>query len=162
MDLVISPTSGKPIYEQLEEQIKNLIITKRLLPGDPLPSMRDLAKDLGISLITTKRTYKDLEEQGFIVSMVGKGSFVSENNLEFLSEYKYKEVEQFLRKAIEQSRMCDMSLDDMIEVLRMLYEEDADERGHRGQRPQEIIQGFRAGPYRHGDSQGCSDRCARK
>jgi GntR family transcriptional regulator len=160
MDLVISPTSGKPIYEQLEEQIKNLIITRKLQPGDPLPSMRDLARDLGISLITTKRTYKDLEEQGFIISMVGKGSFVSENNLEFLSEYKYREVEQSLRKAVEQSRMCDISLEDMIEVLRMLYEEGADERDYRGQGPQEIIQGFHARSHRYGDTEGSRDRCA--
>ena len=123
MDLVISPSSGKPIYEQLEEQIKNLIITKQLQPGDCLPSMRDLARDLNISLITTKRTYKDLEDQGFIYSMVGNGSFVSDTNVEFLSEYKYKEIELLLRKVIEQTKMCDIKLEEIKDILTMLYEE---------------------------------------
>lgn len=130
MDLIISPSSGKPIYEQLEEQIKNLILRKKLKPGDPLPSMRDLAKDLNVSLITTKRAYKDLEDQGFIVSMVGRGSFVSNTNIEFLSEYKYKEIESLLRKVIEQSRMCDVPLEELIEILRMIHEEDNHERIH--------------------------------
>ena len=123
MDLVISPSSGKPIYEQLEEQIKNLIITRQLQPGDCLPSMRDLAKDLNISLITTKRAYKDLEEQGFIHSMVGRGSFVSDTNVEFLSEYKYKEIELLLRKVVEQSKMCGIKLEEVQDILAMLYEE---------------------------------------
>lgn len=130
MDLIISPSSGKPIYEQLEEQIKNLILRKKLKPGDPLPSMRDLAKDLNVSLITTKRAYKDLEDQGFIVSMVGRGSFVSNTNIEFLSEYKYKEIESLLRKVVEQSRMCDVPLDELIEILKMIHEEDSHERIH--------------------------------
>ena len=85
--------------------------------------MRDLARDLNISLITTKRTYKDLEDQGFIYSMVGKGSFVSDTNVEFLSEYKYKEIELLLRKVIEQTKMCDIKLEEIKDILTMLYEE---------------------------------------
>lgn len=127
MEIIISPSSGKPIYEQLEEQIKNLIITKRLNAGDALPSMRDLAKDLNISLITTKRAYKDLEDQGFIVSMVGKGTFVSDANIEFLSEYKYKEIEVLLKKVLEQSKMCGVSLGEVKEILTMLCEEGSHE-----------------------------------
>ena len=146
MDIVISPSSGKPIYEQLEEQIKNLILARKLKPGDPLPSMRDLAKDLNISLITTKRAYEDLESQGFIVSMVGKGSFVSDANMEFLSEYKYQEIESLLRKVVEQSKLCDVNFDEIVEILRIIYEEGRDERLDNDIRAGEDLRRVLVGP----------------
>lgn len=132
MDLIITASSGKPIYEQLKEQIRDGIISGKLHPGDALPSMRELAKELKVSLITTKRAYQDLEAEGFIVSVVGKGSFVSSADLGFLSEYKLKEMEDSLRNAVEQAKLCKVSLEEMTEVLSMIYRED--ERWRRAYR----------------------------
>lgn len=122
MELFISKSAGKPIYEQLEIQIKDLILSGKLRPGDPLPSMRELAKDLKISLITTKRTYEDLEREGFIVSMVGKGSFVSDTDFGFLSEYKLNEIESLLSKAVEEAKACGVSLQELIDIVSIFYE----------------------------------------
>ena len=80
MDIIISNASGKPIYEQIVSQIKQLILSNALQAGDALPSMRLLAKDLRISVITTKRAYEELEREGFIETIVGKGSFVASKN----------------------------------------------------------------------------------
>ncbi len=84
MDIIISNSSGKPIYEQITGQMKNMIISGELKPGQSLPSMRLLAKELRISVITTKRAYEDLERDGFITTLVGKGSYVSETNTELV------------------------------------------------------------------------------
>ncbi len=124
MELIISTSSGKPIYEQLKEQIKDKIISGELEPGYALPSMRDLAKDLKVSLITTKRAYQDLESEGFIITAVGKGSFVSSNDIGLLSEYKLKEMEENLRNAVKQAKLCKVSLDEMSEILEMIYREE--------------------------------------
>ena len=93
MDIIISNSSGRPIYEQITSQIKGLIMNGTLKPGDPLPSMRLLAKELRISVITTKRAYEDLERDGFITTIVGKGSFVQEADQEFVREERLKAVE---------------------------------------------------------------------
>ena len=119
MDLVISTSAGKPIYEQLKEQIKDKIISGELEPGYALPSMRDLAKELKVSLITTKRAYQDLEAEGFIVSAVGRGSFVSSTDIRLLSEYKLKEMEDNLRRAARQAKLCKVGLEELQEVLSM-------------------------------------------
>ncbi|MBR6205333.1 MAG: GntR family transcriptional regulator [Candidatus Methanomethylophilaceae archaeon] len=132
MDLVISTSAGKPIYEQLKEQIKDKIISGELEPGYALPSMRDLAKELKVSLITTKRAYQDLEAEGFIVSAVGRGSFVSSTDIRLLSEYKLKEMEDNLRRAARQAKLCKVGLEELQEVLSMIYKED--ERWRRGSR----------------------------
>ncbi len=124
MELIISTSSGKPIYEQLKEQIKDKIISGELEPGYALPSMRDLAKDLKVSLITTKRAYQNLESEGFIITAVGKGSFVSSNDIGLLSEYKLKEMEVNLRNAVKQAKLCKVSLDEMSEILEMIYREE--------------------------------------
>ncbi len=121
MELVISKSAGKPIYEQLEVQIKNMILCGKLRPGDPLPSMRELAKDLKVSLITTKRTYEDLEKDGFIVSMVGKGSFVADTDLGFLSECKLSEIESLLSKAVEEAKTYGVDLHELIDIMTILY-----------------------------------------
>jgi GntR family transcriptional regulator len=126
MDLIISTSSGKPIYEQLKEQIKDKIISGELEPGYALPSMRDLAKELKISLITTKRAYQDLESEGFIITAVGKGSFVSSNDLRLLSEYKLKEMEENLRNAVKQARLCKVELEEMQDILSMIYQEESE------------------------------------
>ena len=132
MDLVISTSAGKPIYEQLKEQIKDKIISGELEPGYALPSMRDLAKELKVSLITTKRAYQDLESEGFIVSSVGKGSFVSSTDIRLLQEYKLKEMEDSLRRAVRQAKVCKVGLDEIQEVLSMIYKEE--ERWRRAYR----------------------------
>ncbi|ACL20306.1 GntR family transcriptional regulator [Desulfitobacterium sp. LBE] len=123
MDIIISNSSGKPIYEQITSQIKNLIITGELKPGEALPSMRLLAKELRISVITTKRAYEDLERDGFIQSIMGKGSFVAAQNTEFIREEHLRKVEEYLQKAIETAKLSDISLEELMEITAMLYKE---------------------------------------
>lgn len=123
MDIIISNSSGKPIYEQITSQIKNLIITGELKPGEALPSMRLLAKELRISVITTKRAYEDLERDGFIQSIMGKGSFVAAQNTEFIREEHLRKVEEYLQKVIETAKLSDISLEELVEITTMLYKE---------------------------------------
>ncbi|AFM00202.1 MULTISPECIES: GntR family transcriptional regulator [Desulfitobacterium] len=123
MDIIISNSSGKPIYEQITSQIKNLIITGELRPGDALPSMRLLAKELRISVITTKRAYEDLERDGFIQSIMGKGSFVTSQNTELIREEHLRKIEEYLQKAIETAKLSDISLEELLEITTMLYKE---------------------------------------
>lgn len=121
MKLIISNSGGQPIYDQIVTQIKNLIISGELGEGDALPSMRLLAKELRISVITTKRAYEELEREGFIVSMTGKGSFVAGKNLDFIREEQLRKMEEHLQQTVELSRTCGISLDELIEILRVLY-----------------------------------------
>lgn len=130
MDLIISNSSDKPIYEQISGQIKNRIITGDLLPGEALPSMRQLAKDLRISVITTKRAYEDLERDGFIETVGGKGSFVAPRNMEFIREEQLKKAESFLQDAVETAKSGGISLCELTEMLRLLY--GGDERPETG------------------------------
>ena len=106
MNIIISNSSGKPIYEQITFQLKQLILTGELKPHDMLPSMRLLAKELRISVITTKRAYEDLERDGFIYTVVGKGSFVADTNQDILREEHLRQVEDYLELAVEQARQC--------------------------------------------------------
>lgn len=122
MEIIIQNSSGKPIYEQILEQIKGMIINGELKEGDALPSMRLLAKELRISVITTKRAYEELEREGFIVSMTGKGSFVAGKNLDFIKEEQLKRVEEKLVEAVEQARVAKISLEEMQEILALLYQ----------------------------------------
>ena len=115
MKIIISNVKNQPIYEQIYEQIKNLIITEELKAGEMLPSIRGLAKDLRISVITTKRAYDELEKAGFINSVAGKGCFVAEKNLELIKEENLKKVEQYLEKAVKLSRTCGLTKDDLID-----------------------------------------------
>ena len=121
MEIIISNSSGKPIYEQIVSQIKNMILAGELKPGDALPSMRFLAKELHISVITTKRAYEDLERDGFIMTMVGRGSFVAESNTEVLKEEQLRIVEQKLEDAVEHARKSGVSLEELREIMEMLY-----------------------------------------
>lgn len=123
MDIIISNSSGRPIYEQITSQIKGLIMNGTLKPGDPLPSMRLLAKELRISVITTKRAYEDLERDGFITTIVGKGSFVQEADQEFVREERLKAVEGYLQAAVDAARQCGMDEQEAIEILKVLFEE---------------------------------------
>ena len=124
MDIIISNSSGKPIYDQIYTEIKSKIISGELKEGDPLPSMRLLAKDLRISVITTKRAYEELERDGFITSITGKGSFVSGKNTEFIREDNLRKIEEHMQSIIELSKGCNLSLQDLIEMISIIYEED--------------------------------------
>ena len=123
MDIIISNSSSSPIYEQITRQIKDHILQGELKAGDTLPSMRMLAKELRISLITTKRAYEELERDGFIETVPGKGCFVSEKNTEFLREEQLRQVEGFLQQAADAARRCGLSLDELREMLEILYHE---------------------------------------
>ena len=124
MDIIISNFSGKPIYEQITSQIKQKIMQGELKEGDALPSMRLLAKDLHISVITTKRAYEDLERDGFITTVVGKGSFVASTDSEFLREEQLRTAEAHLTQAVRAARLGGIDIEELVEVLRMLYEEE--------------------------------------
>ena len=122
MDIVISNSSGKPIYEQITTQIKNMIMNGTLPEGASLPSMRLLAKDLRISVITTKRAYSDLERDGFIETVTGQGSFVASKNVEFIRETNLRIVEEHLQKAVDVARSSDISHEELRDILKVLYE----------------------------------------
>ena len=122
MNIVISNSSGKPIYEQITNQVKAAILSGELSPGDALPSMRLLAKELRISVITTKRAYEELEREGFVETVVGKGSFVARQNRELLREARLREVEARLEQAVEAARAGGVSLAELQEMLTLLYE----------------------------------------
>jgi len=120
MDIIISNSGGTPIYEQIAEQIKAKIISGELNAGDALPSMRLLAKELRISLITTKRAYEELEAQGFIESYTGKGSFVKAKNTELIREETLRQIEELLAKAAEKARFCGITDEELREILTLI------------------------------------------
>ncbi|MFC5557749.1 GntR family transcriptional regulator [Ureibacillus thermophilus] len=124
MQVIISNQSKLPIYKQIYDQIKKQILTNELKAGEMLPSMRQLAKDLNISVITTKRAYEELENDGFIYSIVGKGSFVCEQNNEMILERKMKVIEEQLLSAIQNSKEVGIELEELKELLTLLYKED--------------------------------------
>lgn len=123
MKIIISNSSPDPIYEQVNRQIKAQIISGELREGEPLPSIRRLAQDLQISVITTKRAYEELEKEGFIDTVEGKGSFVAMQNKELLREKKMKIVEEKLAAAVEQSRLLGITRAELEEMLDLLYRE---------------------------------------
>ncbi len=124
LQIIVSNTSNKPIYEQVYAQIKSQILTGVLKEGEALPSMRALAKDLRISVITTKRAYEELERDGFIISQTGKGSFVAQKNLQIVKEEHLKQIEMHIQEIKNLSTMCDLSIDDVIEMFQTIYEEE--------------------------------------
>ncbi|HHT92867.1 MAG TPA: GntR family transcriptional regulator [Clostridia bacterium] len=124
MDISISNTSEMPIYEQIYNQIKAQIMQGRLLEGEALPSIRSLAKDLRISVITTKRAYDELEKDGFIYTVLGKGCFVSKRNVELIREAHLKEIEEFMKKIIDLASVIDLTKEEIIEMFNILYEVD--------------------------------------
>ncbi len=123
MNIILSNSSGVPIYEQIEEQIKSQIMTGDLKEGDALPSMRVLAKDLKISIITTKRAYEDLERDGFIESVTGKGSFVKGINSDIVKENMMFAIEEYLEKAVDKAILGKVSKGELTEMLTLIYEE---------------------------------------
>ena len=121
MDIIISNSSGEPIYSQISSQIKTLILNGALKEGDALPSMRNLAMQLRISVITTKRAYEELERDGFIESYTGKGSFVKAQNKELFYEEQLLQTEELLSQACEKAKLCGVSLDELKEILDLIY-----------------------------------------
>lgn len=128
MDIIISNANNQPIYEQIYVQIKSLIISGQLQEGELLPSIRNLAKDLRISVITTKRAYDELEKDGYIYSVAGKGSYVAEKNTEILREAHLKEIEEHIQAIIQLAPSCNLTTDDIIEMVKVILEEEYNER----------------------------------
>ena len=124
MDIILTNAGGQPIYDQIVSQIKAQILSGKLKEGDALPSLRTLAKDLRISVITTKRAYEELEREGFIVSLTGKGSFVAGANTELIREEHLRRLEEHLREAVALSHLCNLDLDGLTGILSMLYKEE--------------------------------------
>ena len=128
MDIVISNSNPKPIYEQIGNQIKNQIITGVLAPGEALPSMRLLAKELRISVITTKRAYSELERDGFVETVAGKGCFVAAKNREFLREEQLRKAQEALQDAVDIAKRSGIPLGELSGMLEILYGE-SEEKG---------------------------------
>ena len=123
MDIIITNSSGEPIYTQITNQIKDMILKGELKEGDALPSMRNLAAVLRISVITTKRAYEDLEREGFIESYTGKGSFVKAQNKELLREENLKQIEKLLLEACSKAKQSEVDIEELKEILEVLYSE---------------------------------------
>lgn len=123
MEIIISSNSNKPIYEQITSQIKAMVMSGELQNGEPIPSMRALARDLHISVITVQKAYEDLQRDGFIETAVGKGSYISANSREFYQEEQQRMAEDHLQAAAEIGRKCGIALPKLVELLSMFYEE---------------------------------------
>lgn len=121
MNILISNSSGEPIYEQIVSQIKAMIISGELAEGDALPSMRLLAGQLRISVITTKRAYEELERDGFIESYTGKGSFVKAQNPELIKEETLRVIDSLMGEICEKAKICGVGLDELKETLEIIY-----------------------------------------
>lgn len=126
MKIIISNASSEPIYEQIGRQIKAQIISGELKEGDGLPSIRKLAKELHISVITTKRAYEELEKEGFIDTVGGKGTFVAIQNKELLREKRMKSVEDMMADTVNEAKKLDISYEELREMLSILYDSSED------------------------------------
>ena len=122
MDIIISNSSNDPIYLQIVKQIKAMIMGGELKAGDPLPSMRNMALQLRLSLITTKRAYEELERDGFIETYTGKGSFVKAQNQEFMREENLRQIEELLGQAVDKAKIAGIDADELKSIVDMLYQ----------------------------------------
>ena len=123
MRIIIANSSQDPIYEQITRQVKSQIISGELAEGVPLPSIRRLAQDLAISVITTKRAYEELQREGFIDTVGGKGTFVAAQNPQFLREKRMRAVEEKLAAAVEEARLLGIGPEELARLLELLYKE---------------------------------------
>ena len=123
MKIIISNTSDIPLYQQIKDQIKDAILKKELVEGDPLPSIRSFAHDLNVSVLTIRRVYEELELEGFVVSQVGIGTFVSASNAELLRDTKRRLVEQKMQDMIQTAKSLNISKDELNAMMDILYEE---------------------------------------
>ena len=124
MNIIISNASARPLYEQIEEQIKNEILAGNLTQGEPLPSIRYLARELKVSIITTKRAYDDLEADGFLTTTPGKGTFVSLANLDRLREVSMSQIEAKLSEAVDAAKSIGLRLEELQEITETLFREE--------------------------------------
>ena len=124
MEIIISNNANKPIYEQITSQIKSMIMSGELKPGEAIPSMRSLAKSIHVSVITVQKAYEDLQRDGFIETSVGRGSFVSAQNKEFYLEEQQRRAEEHLQAAANIGRVSNIPLSKLTELLTMFYMED--------------------------------------
>ncbi len=124
MEIIISSNTSKPIYEQITIQIKAMIMSGELKTGEPIPSMRALAKSLHISVITVQKAYEDLQRDGFIETTVGRGSFISAQNKDFYQEEQQRRAEEHLEAAAEIGRTSGISIEKLIEILSIFYQEE--------------------------------------
>ncbi len=122
MNVFIDNKSGVPIYDQIYSQIKSQIMNGALTEDEALPSIRNLSKDLRISVITTKRAYDELEREGFVYTIAGKGCFVAPKNLDLLREQNLKQIEEYLEKAIKLASASNLGKEDLIEMIGLLEE----------------------------------------
>ncbi len=135
MNIIIRNSGDTPIYEQIVTQVKNAIVAGELREGEALPSMRLLAKELRISLITTKRAYEELEREGFLYTMTGKGSFVAARNWDLLREEQRKRMEEHLHAAIQAARLGGVDRQELLELTGLLYDE---ETGQTEEEPRDL------------------------
>ena len=123
MNIVISNTSDDPLYQQIKDQIKEAILREKLTEGDPLPSIRAFANDLSVSVLTIRRVYQELEQEGFITSQVGRGTFISAGNLELLRDSKRRLVEQKMQEMIQIAKTLKITKEELNVMMDILYEE---------------------------------------
>ena len=124
MKIIIKNGSEQPLYQQIKEQIRGAILRQELIEGEKLPSIRSLANDLHVSVLTTKRVYDELEKEGFIVSIVGKGSFIASENLEMLSESKRHLIEKKLSEVWDMAKSFGISNEELYMMMDIIFEED--------------------------------------
>ena len=124
MNIIITNSSGLPIFEQIENSIKEAIFSNELKEGEMLPSVRSLANDLKISFLTVKRAYDELEKAGFIKTVQGKGSYVAPKNLDLIKEEKLKEIQGYIEKIYEVSKISNISKEEVIELFKLIFEEE--------------------------------------
>lgn len=123
VNIVISNTSDEPLYQQIKDQIKEAILREELTEGDPLPSIRAFANDLSVSVLTIRRVYQELEQEGFITSQVGRGTFISAGNLELLRDSKRRLVEQKMQEMIQIAKTLKITKEELNVMMDILYEE---------------------------------------
>jgi len=124
LNILISNTSKTPLFQQIKEQIKEHIYTGKLREGDALPSIRQLAKDINVSVITTKRAYEDLEQEGYVISTVGKGTFVAGQQPQVLIEWQMRELENQLEDLVQVGKRIGLSKKEFMELVEIYFEED--------------------------------------
>ena len=124
MKILLKNSSERPIYEQIKQQVKENILKGYVAPGEHLPSMRELAQDLSVSVITTKRAYEDLEKDGFVFTIRGKGTFVKEQDSSILKEKQFIVIESLAKSMSKEAKTIGMTLSKLQEILALIYEED--------------------------------------
>ena len=124
MNIIISNNSDDPLYKQIKDQIKEAILKNELIEGDALPSIRNFASEINVSVLTIRRVYQELEDEGFVKRQAGVGTFVSSGNLDLIKDAKYRTVEEQLKGVVTEAKMLNISIEDLRAMLDILYEDD--------------------------------------